>query len=151
MANFSVCVGRRLENPRGKLNSSIQWNWWDYSACKHAGNAREGGLPSLPSASVDSTAPSQLRVAWAHSHTAFRNRCNYWACGVLPSSSVDSFPRWESFHFRKRTFCKSVPTKLQSLQCRLQPYTAIRCRSFTEPASDPGVRLCLSPRISYST
>ena len=62
MANFSVCVGRRLENPRGKLNSSIQWNWWDYSACKHAGNAREGGLPSLPSASVDSTAPSQLRV-----------------------------------------------------------------------------------------
>ena len=49
-------------------------------------------------------------LSWAHSHTAFHNRCNYWVCGVLHSSSVDSFPWWESFHFRKRTYCKSVTT-----------------------------------------
>lgn len=74
MANFSVCVGRRLENPRGKLNSSIQWNWWDYSACKHAGNAREGGLPSLPSQVWTAQPPHSsgsgaLSMRWDHWHS----------------------------------------------------------------------------------
>ena len=49
-------------------------------------------------------------LSWAYSHTAFRNRSNYWVCGVLPSSSADDFPWWEAFHFRERTFFKSVTT-----------------------------------------
>ena len=49
-------------------------------------------------------------LSWAHSHTAFHNLCNYWVCGVPPSSSVDGFPWRESFHFRERTFSKSVTT-----------------------------------------
>lgn len=43
MANFGICVGRKLENPQGKLNSFFQWNWWDYSESKYAGNAGGGG------------------------------------------------------------------------------------------------------------
>lgn len=43
-------MGRKL----GKLNSSIQGNWWDYSESKYAGNAGQGGLPGLHGAHVDS-------------------------------------------------------------------------------------------------
>ena len=80
MASFGICVGRRLENPWGKLSSSIQWKRWDYSESKYAGNAGEGGLPGPHSAHVDSTAPGQ---AWAgvgrhgHAWAALRETCNY--------------------------------------------------------------------------
>ena len=35
-------------------------------------------------------------LSWAHSYAAFHNWSNCWACGTLPSSSVEAFLWWTS-------------------------------------------------------